>query len=199
VRLEGLGKLKKIHLIGTRTRNRPTCSIVPQPTTLPRTPFLSGIRLKYDVVRTNAHGGKREHLSYNLVFVSLQFSLLWTMMPQIFQTRIKTWPYFPCRYLSTHINCSLPTQWDESTSCFHYSCAESTRFCYKFSASFSLHNSVEQRSYFRELSWQRTWFISTRLLCPGEFPPLLLYAAQNDCGVDLLSLLSRKRSISAQS
>jgi hypothetical protein len=37
VRLEGLGKLKKkkkkIHLIGTRTRNFPACSIVPQPTT----------------------------------------------------------------------------------------------------------------------------------------------------------------------
>jgi hypothetical protein len=38
VRLEELGKLKKIHLIGTRTRDRPACSIVPQPTTLPRDP-----------------------------------------------------------------------------------------------------------------------------------------------------------------
>jgi hypothetical protein len=28
--------LKKIHLIGTRTRDLPVCSIVPQPTTLPR-------------------------------------------------------------------------------------------------------------------------------------------------------------------
>jgi hypothetical protein len=27
---------KKIHLIGTRIRDLPTCSIVPQPTTLPR-------------------------------------------------------------------------------------------------------------------------------------------------------------------
>jgi hypothetical protein len=34
VRLEGLGKLKKIHLIGTRTLDLPACSIVPQPTTL---------------------------------------------------------------------------------------------------------------------------------------------------------------------
>jgi hypothetical protein len=34
VRLEGLGKLKKIHLIGTGTRDLPNCSIVPQPTTL---------------------------------------------------------------------------------------------------------------------------------------------------------------------
>jgi hypothetical protein len=32
VRLEGLGKLKRIHLIGTRTRDLPDCSIVPQPT-----------------------------------------------------------------------------------------------------------------------------------------------------------------------
>jgi hypothetical protein len=39
MRLEGIGKLKKkkkIHLIGTRTRYLPACSVVPQPTTLPR-------------------------------------------------------------------------------------------------------------------------------------------------------------------
>jgi hypothetical protein len=36
VRPEGLGKLKKINLSGTRTRDLPACSIVPQPTTLPR-------------------------------------------------------------------------------------------------------------------------------------------------------------------
>jgi hypothetical protein len=35
---EGLGKLKKISLIGTRTRDLPACSIVPQPTTLSRAP-----------------------------------------------------------------------------------------------------------------------------------------------------------------
>jgi hypothetical protein len=61
MRLEGLYKLKKVHFIGTRTRDFPTCRIVPQPTTLPRVPFLSGINLKYDVVRTNAHSGKPEH------------------------------------------------------------------------------------------------------------------------------------------
>jgi hypothetical protein len=32
VRLEGLGQLKKIHLIGIRTRDLPVWSIVPQPT-----------------------------------------------------------------------------------------------------------------------------------------------------------------------
>jgi hypothetical protein len=37
VRVERLAKLKVIHLIGTRTRDLPACSIVPQPTTLPRT------------------------------------------------------------------------------------------------------------------------------------------------------------------
>jgi hypothetical protein len=36
VRLEGLGQLKKIHLIEIRTRDLPTFSVVPQPTTLLR-------------------------------------------------------------------------------------------------------------------------------------------------------------------
>jgi hypothetical protein len=40
VRLEGLGKLKKIHLIGTRSPDLPACSILSQPTTLPRAPIL---------------------------------------------------------------------------------------------------------------------------------------------------------------
>jgi hypothetical protein len=39
LRLEGLGQLKIIHLTGTRTRDLPTCSIVPQPSTLPRAPI----------------------------------------------------------------------------------------------------------------------------------------------------------------
>jgi hypothetical protein len=46
VRKEGLGKSKKYNdFIGTRTRNLPTCSITPQPSTLPhalqRRSFLS--------------------------------------------------------------------------------------------------------------------------------------------------------------
>jgi hypothetical protein len=40
MRLEGLGKLKRSHLIGTQSRDLPACSIVPQPTTLPRAPQL---------------------------------------------------------------------------------------------------------------------------------------------------------------
>jgi hypothetical protein len=39
--LVGLGQLKRIHLIGTRTRDFLICSIVPQPTTLPRAPRCS--------------------------------------------------------------------------------------------------------------------------------------------------------------
>jgi hypothetical protein len=38
VRLEILGQLKKKHLNGTWTRDLPACSIVSQPTTLPRAP-----------------------------------------------------------------------------------------------------------------------------------------------------------------
>jgi hypothetical protein len=38
VQLEGLGQLKKIHLIGNGTRDLPVCSIVPQPTTVPVPP-----------------------------------------------------------------------------------------------------------------------------------------------------------------
>jgi hypothetical protein len=36
--LEVLGKLKKIHLIGTQTRELPACSIVPEPATLLHAP-----------------------------------------------------------------------------------------------------------------------------------------------------------------
>jgi hypothetical protein len=39
VRLEGLGKLKKIHLIGNKTRDFPACSIV-----LPCVPLVIGIK-----------------------------------------------------------------------------------------------------------------------------------------------------------
>jgi hypothetical protein len=40
VRLEGLGQLKKIHIIGTRTCDLLTCRIVPHPTTLSRAPLI---------------------------------------------------------------------------------------------------------------------------------------------------------------
>jgi hypothetical protein len=50
VRLEGLGKLKKIHLIGTRTRNFPASSTVPQPTTLTGTPICKGNMWNYQIL-----------------------------------------------------------------------------------------------------------------------------------------------------
>jgi hypothetical protein len=43
VQLEGLGKLKKIHLIGIRTCDLPACSTVPQETTLRRAPIIRKI------------------------------------------------------------------------------------------------------------------------------------------------------------
>jgi hypothetical protein len=42
VRLVGLGELKKLNLIGIRSHDLPACSIVPQPTTLPRAPRVPG-------------------------------------------------------------------------------------------------------------------------------------------------------------
>jgi hypothetical protein len=46
-RLEGLAKLKKCNdLIGTRTRDRPACSVVPQPSTLPRAPGCAKYRVE---------------------------------------------------------------------------------------------------------------------------------------------------------
>jgi hypothetical protein len=44
VRLEGLGKLKKSTSSGTWTSDLPACSIVPQPTMLPRAPLWSSWR-----------------------------------------------------------------------------------------------------------------------------------------------------------
>jgi hypothetical protein len=46
VRLEVLGKLRKFNgLVGTRTRDRQACSIVPQSTTLPSAPLKKNIYL----------------------------------------------------------------------------------------------------------------------------------------------------------
>jgi hypothetical protein len=59
LRLKVLGQLKKFNdLVGNRTRDLPACSMVPQPTTLPRAPFLfilsiyySPVILSFDVIR----------------------------------------------------------------------------------------------------------------------------------------------------
>jgi hypothetical protein len=69
VRLEVLGQLKNIHLIGTRTRDLPVCSIVPQPTALPRAAGSICIKLtslngktRTAYIRTSRSSGSR--LSY---------------------------------------------------------------------------------------------------------------------------------------
>jgi hypothetical protein len=56
VRLEGLGELKNpMAPIGNRTRDLPICSIVPQPTTLPRAPGLENMQdFMFDSGRTIA-------------------------------------------------------------------------------------------------------------------------------------------------
>jgi hypothetical protein len=51
VQLEGLSKWKKIHLIGTRTRDLPACSIVPQPTMLPRAPIIIIIIIIISIIK----------------------------------------------------------------------------------------------------------------------------------------------------
>jgi hypothetical protein len=62
VRLEGLGQLKKIHLIGTRTHDLPACSIVPQPTTLPRAPQIYGKIIKLDIINHRANKNEQEKM-----------------------------------------------------------------------------------------------------------------------------------------
>jgi hypothetical protein len=62
VQPEGLGKLKKkIHPIGTRTRDLPVCSIVPQPTTLPRAHF--DLWVDYEISNWTECGVHCRHLS----------------------------------------------------------------------------------------------------------------------------------------
>jgi hypothetical protein len=54
VRLEGLGQLKKIHLIGTRTRDLPACSIVPQPAPPFHNTATTSVPLIRDVLLTSS-------------------------------------------------------------------------------------------------------------------------------------------------
>jgi hypothetical protein len=77
VRLEELGKLKKIHLIGTRIRDLPACSTVPQPTTLPHAPHKSGMLLL--IIMWNQNSGPWSDFSgmmFVLVFVKISHLVL---------------------------------------------------------------------------------------------------------------------------
>jgi hypothetical protein len=59
VRLEGLDQLKNSSdLSGYQTRNLPACSIVPQPTTLPRVPGHCLGAFKFEEKEFFSHGSK---------------------------------------------------------------------------------------------------------------------------------------------
>jgi hypothetical protein len=59
VRLEGLGQLKKSNdLIRIRSRDLPACSIVPQPTTLPRAHVAGAIKMLKKTVTLSEIGTK---------------------------------------------------------------------------------------------------------------------------------------------
>jgi hypothetical protein len=91
VRLERLGKLKKSTSSGIRSCDLPACSIVPQPTTLPRTP--SG-RISYGIIYI-----------YGLhtdIYV-LQSIISWTgRMVALLCTTADTWSHemVPCPFFS---------------------------------------------------------------------------------------------------
>jgi hypothetical protein len=70
VRLEGLGKLKEIRLIGTRTHDLPASSIVPQPTTLTRAPFHLQISINF----VQSFGVKSKFLAAGQMFAA---SVVW--------------------------------------------------------------------------------------------------------------------------
>jgi hypothetical protein len=78
VRLEGLGKLKNIHLIGNQIRDLQACSTVPQPTTLPRAPgvkSLTGLNWLMNV-RNFGEGGGSKLCGSELWYASLTEVLL---------------------------------------------------------------------------------------------------------------------------
>jgi hypothetical protein len=76
VRLEGLYQLKKIHIIGTRSRDLPACSIVPQATTPPRAPKGDPIYSNVlSLMRCKIYGFSKR------LYIILQVN--WTIHPQL--------------------------------------------------------------------------------------------------------------------
>jgi hypothetical protein len=68
MRLEGLGKLKKNSTsFGTLTGDLPACSIVPQPTTLPRAPLVT----LWNII-----------ISQNFEITPINFTLFATLKPK---------------------------------------------------------------------------------------------------------------------
>jgi hypothetical protein len=67
VRLEGLGQLKKMHLIGTRTHYSSACSIVPQPTTLLR----ALNNLSYKIIKWLEHISNQHYDTFFIIVLSV--------------------------------------------------------------------------------------------------------------------------------
>jgi hypothetical protein len=66
VRLEGLSKLKKSTLSGTRTGDLPACSIVPQPTTLLRAPIQTKVGINKPQMDTYlSNGFNKQQININ--------------------------------------------------------------------------------------------------------------------------------------
>jgi hypothetical protein len=79
VRPEGLGKLEKIHLIGTRSRDLPACSIVPQPP-CHRVPPLSILKIGNSAIKLVeiSHVEFQQYPWYGLWGTwKIQFMVLW--------------------------------------------------------------------------------------------------------------------------
>jgi hypothetical protein len=74
VRLEGLGKLKKSTSSGIRSRDLPACSVVPQPTTLPRTPSIKGWDFFSWPVGTMLLACKEGRAPWSYVYIQLSTS-----------------------------------------------------------------------------------------------------------------------------
>jgi hypothetical protein len=100
VRLEGLGKLKNSNgLIGNRTRHLPTCSIVNQPTTLPRA---SPLHLTYlensgtQVVRLRYRGWIKYHYRFPVNLTSNLKTCIFNVFKILMGTKLQTtkpeWP-----------------------------------------------------------------------------------------------------------
>jgi hypothetical protein len=104
VQLEGLGQLKKIHLIGTWTRDLPSCSILPQPTTI--CIYLLNFPLKDAAFLLGfAYRGKPE--VWNQLAVKFLLRRSWLPTPRRSDEPLV--PRYPLSIWSSHCLCSVAT------------------------------------------------------------------------------------------
>jgi hypothetical protein len=87
VRLECLGKLKKFTSSGSRTGDLPACSIVPQPTTLPRAPHPVVIYVQklllYTHLRYKCTGRFGHQIEFHLLVCFLRKCLQAVVLPPV--------------------------------------------------------------------------------------------------------------------